>query len=128
MVTQSLIVMGGCALALAALRLMPRWVQLVVLGAGSLIAGVVIFHAVIHLDGGMLLGGLMLLGGFWGLDAILRTLRRNAASPSGQAPGGATAPGEAGKRDGERHAPRLLRGCTTAGRAGRPRSFSEMSR
>lgn len=48
-----------------------------------------------------------------------------AHSSSGQAPGGAHAPGEADKRDGERHAPMLPGLHSTAGCAGRPRSFSE---
>ncbi len=125
MAAASLMFAAACALALWLLSVLPRWMQVVVIGAGLLGAGVLVAHAVIRLDGGVLLGALMLLAGLWGLDVILRDLRGQMNSPSGQAPGGAHAPGEAGERDGERHAPILPGVCTTAGRAGRPRSFSE---
>jgi hypothetical protein len=129
MVVASLLFAGGCALAFGALTIAPRWAQVVVTGAGIVLGGTWIGHGVIQLDGGGLLAGLMLLALFWGLDALLVELRRPVTnSPSGQAPGGAHAPGEAGERDGERHAPILPGVGSTAGRAGRPRSFSEVSR
>lgn len=113
-------------MALGTLMLLPRWAQVFLVGAGFVGAGGVIGHAVFFLDGQVLLGGLMLLAGVWGLDFILRALWRDAGSPSVAAPGGADAPGGHGKRDGERDAPILPSGPDpTAGRAGRPRSFSE---
>lgn len=143
MVLQSLLFMAACVLVLAVLRVLPRWVQALVIAAGCLFALLMIADGVIHLDGGLLLGGLMLLGGCFGVDAVLRSLRRDAASPSVGAPGGAAAPGAHGERArggaalsdsggsaaGERDAPILPGGFqSTAGRAGRPRSFSEVSR
>lgn len=116
-------------LGLAALRLAPRWAQLAALGGLALLGGWVLADGLMHLDGGAVLAALLLLAGAYALGAILNDIRRaNAAalSPSGQAPGGAHAPGEAGKRDGERYAPMLPSGVsTTAGRAGRLRSFFE---
>ena len=124
---QSLIFGGGCALVFVGLRLAPRWVQLVVIGLGLCGAAIILAEAAHLLDAGLLLGGLMLMALFLSLNHVLLALRQ-PASPSGQAPGGAHAPGEAGERDGERHAPILPGGCTTAGRAGRPRAFSGNSR
>jgi hypothetical protein len=128
-VIQSLFAAGACVLALAALRLSARWAQVLVVGALVVLGAWLLAHGVIHLQGGAALAGLMLIGAGYGLNAILLDIRRaNAAAltPSGQAPGGAHAPGAAGKRDGERYAPRLPIGVsTTAGCAGRPRSFSE---
>lgn len=119
-------------MGLAALRMAPLPAQMVAVGGLVLLGGWVLADGVMHLDGGAVLAALLLLAGAYALGAILNDIRRaNAAalSPSGQAPGGAHAPGEAGKRDGERYAPILPDGVsTTAGRAGRPRSFSEGGR
>lgn len=127
---QSVLFAGACVLGFAALSLARRWVQMVVAFAVLALGGALLAHGVIYLDGGVVMGGLMVLAFGYALDAILNDLRRAnaAASPSGQAPGGAHAPGAAGKRDGERHAPILPGDCTTAGRVGRPRSFSGVSR
>jgi hypothetical protein len=130
-VIQSLIFAGACVLGLAALSMARRWVQVVVVGVVIALGAVLLAQAVLRWDGGVALGGLMVLGFGYALNAILQDLRRaNAAalSPSGQAPGGAHAPGEAGKRDGERDAPNLPGDGSTAGCAGRPRSFSGVSR
>jgi hypothetical protein len=125
MALQSLLFAGGFTLGFAFLTLAPRWVQVVVTGAGSVLGLFVIASAIGQLDGRGLLAGLMLIGFCWGIDALLVALRRPVISPSVGAPGGADAPGGHGKRDGERDAPRLPHGVSsTAGRAGRPRSFS----
>lgn len=124
MVAQALIVAAGGALAFGGLMLMQPWMQRLAVGVGIVLSGMLIGRGLIRLDGDVLMGGLMLLSAMLMLDAVLIHLQRERHSPSGQAPGGAHAPGEAGKRDGERNAPMLPGGCTTAGRAGRPRSFS----
>lgn len=124
MVLESLLFAGGCVLGLGLLTLLARWMQVLLIGCGIIGAAIVLAEAANRLDSGLLLGGLMLLAGLWGLDAVLRDLRRPMNSPSGLAPGGAHAPGEAGKRDGERDAPILPGDGPTAGRAGRPRAFS----
>jgi hypothetical protein len=129
MVLQSLLFAGGVVLGFGLMTLLPRWMQVLLIGCGLIGAAVVLSEAASRLDGGLLLGGLMLVAGLVGLDRILVSLRRPmVSSPSGQAPGGAHAPGEAGERDGERDAPNLPGIHATAGRAGRPRSFSEVSR
>jgi hypothetical protein len=131
-VLQSLIGAAACVLALTLLTVSARWVQVAVRWAAMLLGAWVVGRGVAELDGGAVLAGFLLIAVAWGLDAILLDIRRAqdaALSPSGQAPGGAHAPGEAGKRDGERHAPSLPSGLhTTAGCAGRPRSFSEVGR
>jgi hypothetical protein len=129
-VIQSVIFAGACVLGFAALSMARRWVQVVVLGAVIAIGAVLLAQALLRWDGGVALGGLMVIAFGYALDAILQDLRRAdaAASPSGQAPGGAHAPGAAGKRDGERDAPNLPGDGSTAGSAGLPRSFSGVSR
>jgi hypothetical protein len=128
-IIQSFLVAGGAVLALAGLSLAPRWVQMGVVAVLIGLGGYLACRAAVMLDGSGLLAGLVLGALAWGLRAILTDIRRaNAAAfpPSGQAPGGASAPGEAGKRDGERNAPILPDGVSTptAGCAGRPRAFS----
>ena len=107
-------------LALAALRLSPRWAQRVAVGALAGLGLAVLAH-------GGWLAGLMLLALAWGLHAILTDIcRADAAafSPSCEAPGAPLGAGDAGQRDGERYAPSLPGGLhSTAGCAGRPRSF-----
>lgn len=127
MIVESILFMGAAVLALGGLSLAPRWVQI---GAVSLViglGGLTLCRAAVNLDGGALLAGLFLLALAWGLDALLLDIRRaNAAafSPSREAPGAPLGAGDAGKRDGERHAPSLPSGLhSTAGCAGRPRSF-----
>ena len=121
----SLLAAGACVLALAALRFSPRWAHRLAVG------GFVALGLFVLAQGGWL-AGLLLFALGYGLHAILTDIGRADAAalpPSGQAPGGAHAPGAAGKRDGERHAPSLPDGVsTTAGRAGRPRSFFEGNR
>lgn len=124
---QSILFMGGVTLCFAALTLAPRWAQRVFTFGGMGVGAILVAHGVTHLDASVLLGGLMLLGLFYGLDEVLLALRRPVLLP-GDTPGGADAPGASGKRDGERHAPILPGVAPTAGRAGRPRSFSEWSR
>ena len=126
---QSLVFAGACAMGFALLAMAPRWIQVVLIGLGIIGAVFVIGEALVLLDGGLLLGALMLLAGLWGLDAVLVRLRQpESDSPSMGAPGGADAPGAHGERDGERHAPSLPSGLQTAGCAGRPRSLSEVAR
>jgi hypothetical protein len=119
-VIASLLAAGACVLALAALRLSPRSAQRVAVGALAGLGLAVLAH-------GGWLAGLMLLALAWGLHAILNDIRRaNAAAflPSCEAPGAPFGVGDAGTRDGERHAPMLPSGLhSTAGCAGRPRSF-----
>ena len=63
---------------------------------------------------------------FWDDDNAQRHCA--AQTPSREAPGAPPGAGDAGKRDGERDAPILPGDGSTAGRAGRPRSFSGVSR
>lgn len=127
MVLQSLLFAGGVVLAVGLLTLAPSWVQRAVLFGAMAIGVHGLVPAALRLEGGALMALLMCSILAWGLDAIMTDIRRaNAAAfpPSGPAPGGAQAPGEAGKRDGERHAPILpAGGSSTAGCAGRSRSF-----
>jgi hypothetical protein len=128
-IVQSFLVVGGALLALGGLSFAPRWVQVGVVAVLAGLGGHLACWAAVMLDGSGLLAGLVLGALAWGLNAILTDIRRAHAAalpPSGQAPGGASAPGAAGERDGERNAPILPDGVSTptAGCAGRPRSFS----
>ena len=130
-VLQSLIFAALCVTALAALRIAGILAQLCVFGLMVFCGVWQVVGGLLNLEAGRLLAGLMLLALTYGLDAVFTDLRRAeaaAVSPPGQAPGGAHAPGEAGKRDGERDAPILPGEQSTAGCAGRPRSFLEVSR
>ncbi|MBS7789256.1 hypothetical protein KTR66_04585 [Roseococcus sp. SDR] len=123
---QSLIFAGSCVLALALLTLAPRWMQIVFAGLGFCLAAAVMAEALHLKDAGLLLGGLMLVALFAGLDRLLVQLRRPVNSPSARAPGGADAPGPGGER-AEGRSPSGL-GVSSlqapAGRAGRPCAFS----
>jgi hypothetical protein len=125
---QFLIFAAFSVLMLGALSLAPRRVQRLLAALGVMMAVWIIGLGVAEWAPGLLLGGLMLLALVIGLDFVLGEIKRDVNSPSGQAPGGAHAPGEVGKRDGERDAPILPGVRATAGRAGRPRSFSGASR
>lgn len=122
MMVQSLLFAGACTLVFGGLSLMPRHAQILVL---VLLGAVVVWVAVVAAllaEPLMMLGALMLTGLLAGLDAMLVHLRN---SPSREAPGAPLGAGDAGERDGERNAPILPGGQQTAGRAGRPRAFSE---
>lgn len=76
MALASLLFAGACALGFVLLMLAPRWVQVVVTGAGIMLGGFMMGGGVIQLDGNGLLAGLLLVGFFYGLDVVLRDLRR----------------------------------------------------
>lgn len=134
---QSLIFAGACVMGFAALRLSPRWAQLLVF-AVLVFAGVsLVLLGVVERAGGPILAGLLVLAFAYALDAILQDIRRaNAAAqpPSREAPGAPSGAGDAGKRArggaalsdsggsaaGERDAPMLRDGVSsTAGCARR---------
>lgn len=128
-VIPSLIFAGGCALAFAVLRLLPRWMQGFAAGGLLSLGGWLLIHGLWQMQGGAILAALMVAAIGWGLHAILTDIRRAEAaalSPSGQAPGGAHAPGEAGSATASdtRRDQAFPHVDATAGCAGRPRSFS----
>lgn len=125
MVVGSLLFAGGFTLGFACLTLAPRWVQVIVTGAGIVLGGFVIGGGLIQLDAGGLLAGLVLLGFSWGLDALLVALRRPVNFPSARAPGGAAAPGPGGERvDGRSPSGPGVSSCETAAAPGQACAFS----
>ena len=127
MILSSVIFAGGCVLALGFLTLCRAALQRAILAVlwGCLLAGLA-WPAAWALDDGLLLASSLLAAVLWALGAILHDIRRaDAASlASCQAPGAPHGAGDAGERDGERYAPILPGGQSTAERAGRSRSFS----